>query len=285
MQEGNQAQRVVGTSARTIDLFIPVRNGEHYLAQCIESILRQSFSGWRLTILDNRSTDGTARVAAAFLRDPRVAYSLNEVDVGSAGNFNQCLNLVQGEFYAILSHDDFFRSRNALGSALEAMDAHPEINIVYSDVEWVDHHARSIFVKRMPFRGRVAGTEVSKQSLVEGRNHFGVPVLVRSRMVEGLSYDPRFPLTGDIDFSIACAERAPAYFLPFPAVAIRFHASNGTMRTLSTGRTEFEELARKHGMTFSKVERARRRLSLSLNVWKKRCFFFYLDHIRRKPRT
>ena len=263
-----------------MEFFIPVRNGQDYLAQCVDSILGQTLADWRLTIQDNRSTDGTARIAAGYLGDPRIAYVLNERDLGAVGNYNRCLERVAAEFYAILSHDDFFCRPNAAAAALEVMDTRPEVGIVYSDVAWVDAEARRIAVKRMPCRGRVAGEEVSRAALAEGRNHFGVPVLARTSHVSGLRYDPDFPLTGDVAFSIACAQRGPAYFLPFPAVAIRFHARNGTMRSFVSTRAEFERLARQHGIRLTAAERLRFRLSLPLNTLKKRCFFFYLDHLR-----
>lgn len=266
--------------ARRVGLFIPVRNGEAYLPQCVESILAQSFTDWELCIQDNRSTDGTPRIARAYLTDPRVSYLLNEEDLGAIGNFNRALERVATEFYAILSHDDFFFHSDALATALEVMDADPKVAVVYSDLAWVDSEARLIAKKRMPWRGRTAGEEVSRASLVAARNHFGVPVLVRSSLVKGLRYDPAFPLTGDVDFSIACASRGPSHFLPFPAVAIRFHRMNATMRLFNRTRREFLDLARKHGLRLEPLETLRFRINLVTGAWKKRLFFFYLDHLR-----
>jgi glycosyltransferase involved in cell wall biosynthesis len=247
-------------------------------------MLRQTFPGWRLSIVDNCSTDATRSIAERHASDPRILYFRNEQDLGAIGNFNRCLEMVDAEFYSILSHDDFFRTPEALELALEAMRVHPEIGLVYSDVEWVDGAGNKITEKRMPFRGQVAGKELSRRCLTEGRNHFGVPVLVRSSVVRGLRYDPFFPLTGDVDFSIACANRAPAYFLPCPAVAIRFHPGNGTMRSFKGTRTEFPALARKHGIPMGRLGALRFLLHDALNTCKKRVFFFYLDHLRLRSR-
>jgi glycosyltransferase involved in cell wall biosynthesis len=266
-----------------VSLFIPVRNGERYLEDCISSILRQTYTAWRLSIVDNCSTDATQSIAERHASDPRIVYFRNERNLGAVGNFNRCLDMVDTEFYSILSHDDFFRIPNALEQALEAMRVHAGIGMVYSDVEWVDGAGTRITEKRMPFRGQVAGQELARRCLTEGRNHFGVPVLIRSAVVRGLRYDAAFPLTGDVDFSIACAFRAPAYFLPCPAVAIRFHPGNGTMRSFQGTRTEFPALARKHGIPMGHIDSLRFRLNDALNTCKKRVFFFYLDHLR--PRS
>lgn len=264
-----------------IELFIPVRNGSDYLSHCVGSIQAQTFQDWHLTVLDNCSTDATQAIAEHLSsKDPRISYRRNAHDLGAIGNFNQCLDLVSAEFYTILSHDDFLRSATALESARRAMEEFPEVAVVYSDVEWVDASGFRIAEKRMPFRGKVARLEPAWRSLVEGRNHFGVPVLVRSNRVRGLRYDEAFPLTCDIDFSIAVSMGAAAYFMPWPAVAIRFHAGNGTMRQVRGSGLEFQAMARKYALELGMADRWQSRVHYALNTLTKRAFFFYLDHLR-----
>ena len=265
-----------------VGFFIPVYNGERFIDDCIASMLRQTFTDWRLTVVDNCSTDATREIVQRHAADPRIRYLRNEENLGSIGNFNRCLGRVDTEFYSILSHDDFFRLPEAIEQALAAMRMHPEIGVVYSDVEWVDRDGVRIAEKRMPNRGRIAGQELSRLCLMQGRNHFGVPLLLRAEMVHGLRYDPGFPLTCDIDFSIACAARAPAYFLPCPAVAIRFHSGNGTMRNFMGTRKEFIALTRKHGIPCGRFAALAFRFHDALNTCRKWAFFFYLDHIRSR---
>ena len=42
-----------------IEILMAVYNGEKYLAKQLESIARQTFTDWRLTIRDDASTGGT----------------------------------------------------------------------------------------------------------------------------------------------------------------------------------------------------------------------------------
>lgn len=265
-----------------LQIFIPVRNGARFLSECVQSVLDQTFPGWHLTIQDNGSTDETPQISNGYLRDPRISYIRNEADLGAVGNFNKCLDSLSLDYYCILSHDDFLCRPDVLAAALEVMEANPEIGVIYSDVKWVDASGSKIGVKRMPFRGQIAGPGLGHRSVVEGRNHFGVPLLVRASRLHGLRYDPSLPLTGDLDFSIAFAAHAPAFFMPCEAIAIRFHASNGTMRSFANARDEFARLAIKHNLVFSPSERIRFRWNLLLNSFEKRLFFFYLDHLRPK---
>jgi len=56
-----------------ITVITTCRNGEHYLAECLDSILDQTMSEWQLFLLDDGSTDGTRRIIEAYAaRDARI---------------------------------------------------------------------------------------------------------------------------------------------------------------------------------------------------------------------
>jgi glycosyltransferase involved in cell wall biosynthesis len=49
-----------------IDVLMPVRNGIRFLGESIESILAQTYSDWRLLILDHGSSDGSTEMAMRY---------------------------------------------------------------------------------------------------------------------------------------------------------------------------------------------------------------------------
>jgi cellulose synthase/poly-beta-1,6-N-acetylglucosamine synthase-like glycosyltransferase len=56
-----------------IDVLVTVYNGERFLAQTLDSVLAQTFADWRLIVVDDQSTDGTAAILADYAaRDPRI---------------------------------------------------------------------------------------------------------------------------------------------------------------------------------------------------------------------
>ena len=56
-----------------VSVVTPVHNGASFLAECIESVLAQTYHNWEHIIVDNCSTDGSAAIAASYARkDSRI---------------------------------------------------------------------------------------------------------------------------------------------------------------------------------------------------------------------
>ena len=73
----------------------PVYNGERFLHESIESVLQQTYDEWRYVIVDNRSTDRTAEIAADYAaRDGRISLSQNREFLPIMANWNHALRLL-----------------------------------------------------------------------------------------------------------------------------------------------------------------------------------------------
>src|SRR3954451_4044582 len=82
-----------------VSIGMPVRNGQKYIREAIDSIIAQTFTDWELVICDNASTDSTEQIVREYAaRDSRVRYHKNEKDIGPAGNHNRTFELSRGEY-------------------------------------------------------------------------------------------------------------------------------------------------------------------------------------------
>jgi glycosyltransferase involved in cell wall biosynthesis len=117
---------------------LPVRNGERFLAQAIDSILAQTFEDFELIISDNASTDATPSIVAAYAaRDPRVRYLRNETDRGAAYNYNRVTELSRGRYIRHAAHDDVLAPAN-LQRCVELLEADPTIALAYPQMSRID---------------------------------------------------------------------------------------------------------------------------------------------------
>lgn len=65
-------------SAATISIILPFKNEEKYIAECLESILNQTYTHWELLAIDDHSSDAGTEIVREFeKRDSRIRYLKN----------------------------------------------------------------------------------------------------------------------------------------------------------------------------------------------------------------
>lgn len=90
---------------------IPVRNGQEFILQTLESLAAQTLRPDRVVVLDNGSTDATEQIVRDFKSLP-IEFYRNATDLGTFGNFNRCLDFApETEYLQILHADDKLQPR------------------------------------------------------------------------------------------------------------------------------------------------------------------------------
>ena len=104
------------------------------LRAAIESVLAQTYENWELCLADGASDapEVVDLLEEIAVQDARVHLLRLETNQGISGNANEALSLVSGEFVAFLDHDDLL-APFALFAVVQALNAHPEWDFVYSD--------------------------------------------------------------------------------------------------------------------------------------------------------
>lgn len=231
-----------------ITILIPARNGEAFIADAIESVLRQSAERWRLVISDDASTDATLDVVRRYLTDPRIELIENPVNAGLAGNWNRCIERVLTEYFMVLCQDDLLYSSHALEKSCQILDAQPLVPAVYSDLMLVDARRRPLLTRSFGRSGLVDSVKLARRSILQTRNAFGVAVLFRSEAARGICYDASLALAIDVDFSIATAKWRPIYHVPEALIGYRYHGRNQTGLLLGNLIGEMTHIAGKYGI-------------------------------------
>ncbi|MCA0974354.1 glycosyltransferase family 2 protein [Halomonas denitrificans] len=123
-----------------ISILVPVYNtDEHLLAQCIESVIAQSYPHWELCLVDDASpSPHVSKVLKAYSeRDKRIKYHLREDNGHISKTTNDALALATGEYVALLDHDDEL-AVDALYFVAREISEHPDAQIIYSDEDKID---------------------------------------------------------------------------------------------------------------------------------------------------
>jgi glycosyltransferase involved in cell wall biosynthesis len=80
-------------------------NGEKYLKEAIDSVLKQTYTNWELIFWDNQSTDDSPIIVKSY-DDKRICYYYSESNKPLSAARNLAIQKANGEYVAFLDSDD-----------------------------------------------------------------------------------------------------------------------------------------------------------------------------------
>jgi len=199
------------TAEPLVSVLTPVYNGAADLAECIESVLTQTYSNWEYIIVNNASTDGTLDIAERYARQyQRIHVHSNAVLVDIIANHNRAFSSISAEskYCKIVSGDDWLFPE-CLTRMVDLAEANPSVGIVGSyqlsggGPQWRDWCVKWA---QLPYPSTVVpGREVGRIHMLGGPDVFGSPtsLLYRADLVR--QFDRFYPnATAEADTSACC---------------------------------------------------------------------------------
>ena len=138
------SRRLAQLEKPLISVLMPVYNTpERLLREAIESVRAQIYENWELCIADDCSTKPhVRRVLNEYAKgDPRIKVVIRDKNGHISRASNSALELVTGEWVALLDHDDVLRP-HALAEIVLEIDRHPDAELIYSDEDKIDSEGR-----------------------------------------------------------------------------------------------------------------------------------------------
>lgn len=176
-----------------VSVLTPVRNGAEFIEECVESVLRQTYTNWSYTIVDNCSDDGTPDVVDRLARsDSRIRLVRYEESVAAIDNHNRALGHAEAEsvFCKIVQADDWLYPE-----CIERMVARARESASIGVVGAYVLRDSTVDLVGLPYRTTVVhGKAILRQSLLGGPYVTGSPTatLLRTALVRLRDpfYDP-----------------------------------------------------------------------------------------------
>lgn len=123
----------ITTSNNLVSIIVPVYNHEHYVTDCIESILDQDYSPIELIVINDGSSDSSDRVIRNFLNVNSNAFIyISKENEGLVKTLNHGLSIANGKYFCELASDDMLLP-GSIRKRVEFMQAHPDLDAMFAD--------------------------------------------------------------------------------------------------------------------------------------------------------
>lgn len=122
----------MGEPRPKVTVLTPVYNGEPFIAECVESVMRQSYANWEYIIVNNRSVDRTLDIVTRYAdQDPRIRIIDNTrfVDVVANHNIAFASLAPDSKYCKLVSADDWLYPE-CLERMVDVAERHPSTGIV-----------------------------------------------------------------------------------------------------------------------------------------------------------
>ncbi len=217
-----------------ISVCLPTYNGERFLRDSVESVLKQTHKNFELLIGDDCSTDCSQAIVKEYaLQDDRIRYWTNSSRLGLFANYNECMRHVSGDFIKLFAQDDLLEPEN-LEELVAVLQAHPQISLVSS----AKHLTTEGDIAQKPTSlfsasGQFSGTNITRQLLTGFTNIIGEPSTTMFRRDSIMDdFDTTFHHLGDTDLWIKLLSRGDYYHLHKPLCTFRQHPQAATSRNV-----------------------------------------------------
>ncbi|MDD2693544.1 MAG: glycosyltransferase [Candidatus Gracilibacteria bacterium] len=221
-----------------VSIITTTYNHEKFIAQTIESVLSQTFTDWELLIGDDSPSDASWKIIAEYTKKyPEKIHAWHHSpNKGIVGNTNFLLEHIseESEFVAFLEGDDLYTPDN-LEKKLEVFRKYREVQLVYSDLSFIDGQDTVILESFFHYRG----VPFFQNEMISVNDFILLPAgpiaswstgMVRRTMIEKYPVvarweDKRYSIA-DYDFYFQVATANQVYGIDEPLTQYRRHGGN-----------------------------------------------------------
>jgi glycosyltransferase involved in cell wall biosynthesis len=212
-----------------VSFVVPCYRLGHFLRECVDSILDQTYENYEVVIMDDFSPDDTPSIARSF-NDPRVVHIRNTRNLGHLANYNEGIRRARGDYVWLISADDKLIKPYVLSRFVTLLCDDANIGFVFcptirfsgsGELGLQGLHGEQDVIWR--------GFEFLRQHLVYGNSVPAPAALARRECYDKVGGFPLdLPFAGDWYMWAAFAFHFDVGYLAEPMVGRRDHASNMT---------------------------------------------------------
>ncbi len=224
-----------------IEILLAVYNGERFLKEQIDSILKQTYKDWKLLIYDDASLDDSLKIIKSYgvLHKDKIRYISSKKNCGSASSaFSKLMELSKAEYVCFCDQDDVW-DKDKLKVSMNAMkdleSKNKEIPIlIHTDLFVVDEKLN--IINRSMFKAQHFKLKEKKiNRLMVQNNITGCTMLINRRLISVCGRIPKKAIMHDWWLGLVAAAFGKIKLLKVQTVYYRQHENNVVGAKMSYG--------------------------------------------------
>jgi glycosyltransferase involved in cell wall biosynthesis len=226
-EDHSARQYGAGKQSPALSVTVLNYNYAHYLPQCLESILSQTWRDFELILINDRSTDNSLEIIRPYLADPRVRLVDHEQNKGFVLSLLEGCELSRGRFITVISADDCALDSTAFETALELLERKGQVSLVYSAFHLISGDNRVLYTVRGGDHDYIAdGVDELRKLLVSMPVLQSGAIIRRDAYLAVGGYDPDTHYVIDNIMWLALCSAGSVAYIDKPLYGYRTHDSN-----------------------------------------------------------
>lgn len=220
------------TTMEIVDIIMGTYNGETYIKEQIESILKNTWECWRLYICDDGSTDQTGQIVKEYERNypGKIFWKPNEKNKGAAINFLDAARKTTGDYVMFCDQDDYWLPEK-IEETLQCMK-HVEMAegtktplAVFTDAKVVDENL-NVLEESFHKSSKLDTTRLDLPHMLMENKIMGCTMMLNRALIKKMNQFPKKVRMHDWWAAIVAAAFGRIIYLDKPTMLYRQHTAN-----------------------------------------------------------
>ena len=202
-----------------ISIIMNCYNGEKYLNESLNSILKQTYKNWEVIFFDNKSTDNSKKIFKK-IKDKRFKYFRSKKKLTLYTARNYAVKKAKGSYISFLDVDDLW-VKNKLYKQMNLINK-KKSSFVFSNCYILSKKKKITFIKK-----KYKNRHITQDLL----NNYNVPILTvifKKNLLKKykLSFNKKYNVIGDLDLFMKLSKNIMFDYIHEPLAIYRLHSNN-----------------------------------------------------------